>query len=102
MRTAVDYDLEGIGVIGSLMSNGEPTTISVEELAGLTIPKLFITTDNDVNPAVPTAIHDMYAISQEPKQVRVYPGTVHGTQMFNQPYGEEFTAVLMDFVESLR
>lgn len=102
LRAAVEYELEGLVVIGSFMSNGEPTKITADELAALTIPKLFITTENDRYPEVPKAIKDMYEIAQEPKLLRIFPGEVHGTEMFNQPYGEEFTAELLAFLEVLR
>lgn len=101
LRAAVEYDLEGIAVIGSLMGTGEPTTISVDELAALTIPKLFITTEED-GYDVPETIKDMYEISQEPKQLRIFPGDAHGTKMFKQSYGEEFTAELLAFLEAIR
>ena len=102
MRAAVDYDLEGLVVIGSLWSNGKPTNVTDDELAALTIPKLFITTENDRNSEVPVSVKDMYKISREPKLLRTFPGEAHGTEMFKLPYAEEFTAELMAFVESLR
>jgi predicted alpha/beta-fold hydrolase len=70
LRAAVEYDLEGIVIIGSLWSNGEPTA--------------------------------MYEAAQEPKQLRIFPGDVHGTLMFRQPYGQQFTAELLVFLEMLR
>jgi pimeloyl-ACP methyl ester carboxylesterase len=102
LRAAVEYDLVGVVVIGSLYTNGDPTHVTEEELAALSIPKLFITTENDVNPEVPLAIKSMYKVAQEPKALRIFPGEAHGTQMFNQPYGDEFTAVLLAFLESVR
>jgi len=102
LRAAVEYDLEGLVVIGSMMSNGEPTRTRPEELAALEMPKLFITTENDRYPEIPSAIRSMYKISQEPRLLRVFPGEAHGTEMFNQPYGEQFTAELLAFLEMLR
>jgi esterase/lipase len=101
LQAAVEYDLVGVAAIGSLMSNGEPTKITKDELAALTIPKLFITTENDGN-NVPETIKYMYEVSQEPKQLRIFPGAVHGTDMFKQPYAEQFTAELLAFLEALR
>jgi len=102
LRAAVEYDLEGLVVIGSLMGNGEPTRIKTDELAALAMPKLFITTENDRYEPIPAAVEDMYEIAQEPKQFRDFPGEAHGTEMFDQPYGEEFTAELVAFLEMLR
>ena len=101
LQAAVEYDLVGVAAIGSLMSNGEPTKITEDELAALTIPKLFITTENDGN-NVPKTIKRMYEVSQEPKLLRIFPGNVHGTDMFKQPYAEQFTAELLAFLEALR
>ncbi len=102
LRAAVEYDLEGLVVIGSMMSNGDPTRTRPEELAALEMPKFFITTENDRYPEIPSAIRSMYEISQEPRLLRVFPGEAHGTEMFNQPYGEQFTAELLAFLEMLR
>jgi dienelactone hydrolase len=101
LRAAVEYDLEGVVVMGSLMGTGEPTTVTGEELAALTIPKLFITTEDD-GYEVPETMKHMYDISQEPKQFRIFPGDAHGTKMFKQPYGEQVTAELLAFLEGLR
>lgn len=102
LRAAVEYDLEGLVVIGSMMSNGDPTKTRPEELAALEMPKFFISTENDRYPEIPSAIRSMYEISQEPRLLRVFPGEAHGTEMFNQPYGEQFTAELLAFLEMLR
>jgi pimeloyl-ACP methyl ester carboxylesterase len=101
LRAAVEYNLEGVVVIGSLWSTGEPTAVKADELAALTIPKLFITTEND-GFEVPESIKAMYEVSQEPKQLRIFPGEVHGTEMFDQPYAEQFTAELLAFLETVR
>jgi dienelactone hydrolase len=102
LRAAVEYDLEGVVVIGSFMGTGEPTKISMEELAAMKIPKLFITTEKDRYSEIPAAIKEMYELSQEPKLLRVFPGEAHGTEMFKQPYGEQVTAELLAFLEGLR
>jgi len=101
LRAAVEYNLEGVMVIGSLMGTGKPTTITADELVALTVPKLFITTEKD-GYNVPETIKYMYKISQEPKQIRVFPGDAHGTEMFKQSYEEEFTAELLAFLEAVR
>lgn len=102
LRAAVEYNLEGVVVIGSYLSNGAPTSTSTEELAALSMPKLFITTEQDVNPEIPIVVREMYHIAQEPKQLSLFPGEAHGTEMFNEAYGQEFTALLMAFLEALR
>ncbi len=99
LRAAVEYNLEGVVVIGSLMGTGKPTTITADELAALTVPKLFITTEKD-GYNVPETIKYMYDISQEPKQIRVFPGDAHGTEMFKKSYEEEFTGELLAFLET--
>jgi hypothetical protein len=102
LRAAVESDLEGLVVIGSLMGNGAPTSTSPEELAALEMPKLFITTENDRYKPIPRAVKDMYEIAQEPKQYREFPGEAHGAEMLNQPYGGEFTAELVAFLAMLK
>lgn len=106
LKAAVDSDLAGIVVISSLWSTGIGSSggalfMDRRELAQLTIPKLFVTTEYDDN-GVPFTMKSMYKVAPEPKAFEIFPGSVHGTDIFSTPQGEEFRDLLMDFLEKLR
>jgi hypothetical protein len=47
LKAATQHDLAGVAAISSTMSLGPPTDVTPGEIARLTIPKLFIYTEND-------------------------------------------------------
>lgn len=106
LKAALEEDLAGVGVISSLWTTGSgavggPLVVSRDELAQLTLPKLFVTTEQDGN-GVPAAMEEMYQTAQEPKGFQTYPGTVHGTDIFLTSAGEAFRDQLLAFLEGLR
>jgi hypothetical protein len=44
----------------------------------------------------------MYELSPDPKEIKVFPGRVHGTDLFKTYLGEEFRELLVNFLEGLR
>ena len=61
------------------------------------IPKLFITAENDntVDPAKTRALFDL---AIEPKEWKTYPGTAHGTDLFETENGEELQNRILEFI----
>lgn len=57
------------------------------EIEALKIPKLFIVSAEDV-PFVTDAKH-MYAIASQPKELYIYPGDNHGTDIFGGDNGDD-------------
>jgi len=102
LKAALTEELVGIGVIGSAWSTGGSVYVDSNDLAALTMPKLFVTTDNDRFPQVPPAMRAMYMRAAEPKQFQEYTGTVHGTELFGTTHRDEFRALLLTFLEGLR
>ncbi len=105
LKAAVDTDLAGVVIISSLWTTGSGSTggallVSHEELATLTLPKLFVTTEKDGN-GVPAMMKAMYEAAPEPKVLKIFPGTVHGTDIFTTAQGDECRALLVDFLEKL-
>lgn len=61
------------------------------------IPKMFITAEND--DTVPaTATRELYNLAAEPKEWHTYPGTAHGTDLFEGESGAELQLRIMDFI----
>lgn len=106
MKVVLETDLEGLVVIASSPSLGNPTQIKPEDYALLTMPKLYISAEDDTVDGTPTnipaTISLMHKVSPEPKGLRFFPGEAHGTELFDKENGEEFRALLLNFLEGLR
>ena len=50
---------------------------------------------------VPATMKAMYEAAPEPKALKIFPGTVHGTDIFFAPQGDEFRDLLVGFLEDL-
>ena len=102
LRAALDHDLAGLVVIASPMSSGTPTATEPDEFSRLKLPKLYVCAENDRYSLVIPQMKQMFDLSHEPKQIKFFPGTVHGTELFDTEYGDEFRHLLLSFVEQLR
>jgi dienelactone hydrolase len=101
MRAALDHELLGLGVIASVLSNGIPNEVSIEEVKLLKLPKILVYGAYDF----PTVTMDMKKITElaaEPKIIQVYQTYAHGTDIFNTEYGGQFSELLVSFLEDLR
>lgn len=68
-------------------------------LSDVTYPKLFIAAKNDTWAAATQADYENAA---EPRELVLYPDTsMHGTDLFQSPVGEQFLKALIDFVMNL-
>jgi pimeloyl-ACP methyl ester carboxylesterase len=101
LKAGLTEELVGIGVIGSGWSTGGGVSVERDQLAALTMPKLFVTTDNDRFTGIPAVMKSMYNAAPDPKQFQEYPGTVHGTEIFGTLYRDEFRALLLGFLAGL-
>ena len=61
------------------------------------IPKLFITAENDNTVAV-NKTRALYDLAAQPKEWQTYPGTAHGTDLFNTESGEELQKRILNFI----
>ncbi len=102
LKLALETEWEGLVVIASPMSLGRPTNVSRADFPALTMPKLFVCAEDDRYGGLAEAATEMYKLSPEPKEIRLFPGIEHGTELFDTPYGDEFTQALLDFLEGLR
>lgn len=62
-------------------------SVSDQEIQTLRIPKLFLASQTDT-PYVTDAQH-MYEIASQPKELFIYPGDNHGTDIFGGTNGDE-------------
>jgi alpha-beta hydrolase superfamily lysophospholipase len=101
MEAAQSYEFEGLVVISSTLSLGEPTKITDEDIERLTMPKLFICADRDRFERIVGETQYLYDNAPEPKQLKFFSGTAHGTELFYTQHAEEFRQLLLDFFEAL-
>jgi len=102
MEATQSYEFEGLVVIASTLSLGEPTAITDEDIERLTMPKLFICADQDRFERIVGETQYLYDNSPEPKQLMLFSGTAHGTELFYTEHADEFRGLLLDFLEALR
>ncbi|MBL8044890.1 MAG: dienelactone hydrolase family protein [Anaerolineales bacterium] len=70
-----------------------------DELRAITAPKLFITSENDKT-VKPEALQTMYELAVEPKELALYPGTAHGTDLFQTASGPELQKKILEFIQT--
>ena len=102
IRAALENDLKGLIVFASTMIAGagkNSLKVEQDDLADLTLPKLFITADKN-SYSVVDHIQRMYDMSPEPKDVILLEGSEHGTDLFDTEVGDELTITLLEFLEN--
>jgi pimeloyl-ACP methyl ester carboxylesterase len=103
IQAALDNDLFGLVVFASTMRAGarsDGLSIEMDDLQALTLPKLFITAEED-GFLVVDHTKRMFEASPEPKELILLPGSEHGTYLFATEVGDELTADLLAFLESI-
>jgi dienelactone hydrolase len=102
LNASMQEDLAGLVFIAGpreLLMNGKRYP---DDIVNPGMPKLFITADRDPYPIVISDTKRYYNDSPEPKQLIIYPETVHGTDIFNSPSGSQFHKALMDFLLAIK
>ena len=61
------------------------------------IPKLFITAEND-NTVPANSTRALYDLAAEPKEWQTYPGTAHGTDLFEGESNPELQQRILEFI----
>jgi len=71
-------------------------SVSDDEVKAIKAPKLFMASEND-DPFVTDARH-MYAIAGPPKEIHIYPGSAHGTDLFGGDNGDDPAQRVLHFI----
>ena len=72
-------------------------TVTDDELKAIQAPKLFIDSENDGSFITDT--QHMYAVATPPKEIHIYPGGAHGTDIFGGDNGDDPAQRLLHFIE---
>jgi pimeloyl-ACP methyl ester carboxylesterase len=84
-------------VIISTPTSFQGLAVSDDEVQAITAPKLFIGSEGDG--ATRTTLH-MFEVAPEPKEKHIYPGSGHGTFIFDSEYGADLRQRLIQFIEA--
>lgn len=96
-KLAVESNADGLVVVAS------PSEISQWGFAiqaadiNTDIPKLFITAENDDTVSA-SATRELFELAAEPKEWKTYPGTAHGTDLFEAANGEDVQKKILEFI----
>jgi alpha-beta hydrolase superfamily lysophospholipase len=104
LAAAIHHDLAGLVDLSGPMNIPGTRLVAEEELANLSIPKLFMIAEGDTIPDWPAFVSDfmeMAGESPEPKALIVYPGQAHGTALLREDFGDEVVERLLDFLSGL-
>ncbi|MBI5568289.1 MAG: dienelactone hydrolase family protein [Chloroflexi bacterium] len=80
-----------------LSAKGLTVRIEDSELQSLTMPKLFVSAERDAVVA-PAEARRTYDQSPEPKEIYLYPGTAHGTELFETEHAADLIQRLLAFI----
>lgn len=80
-----------------LSARGLTVRVEDAELQTMTMPKLFVSSEND-STVSPADARQMVDQAPEPKTIYLYPGTAHGTELFETKYAADLTQRLLAFI----
>ncbi len=80
-----------------LSAKGLTVRVEDAEVQAMTMPKLFVSSEND-NTVAPADARQLVDEAPEPKSIYLYPGTAHGTELFDTQYATDLTQRLLTFI----
>ena len=99
-KLAVESQANGLVVIASPPSISQwGFEINAADL-NVEIPKLFITAEND-DTVSPDATRELFVLAAEPKEWQTYPGSAHGTDLFEGESGTDLQQRILDFIQKI-
>jgi dienelactone hydrolase len=72
--------------------------VNETDLQAIKAPKLFINTEHDEG-GFTDSTRRMFAVAPEPKELSIYPGSAHGTDLFDTEQAADLTQQLIEFIE---
>jgi uncharacterized protein len=99
-KLAVESQASGIVILASPPSISQWNFEIQSADLNTDIPKLFITAENDKT--VPAgATRELYDLAAEPKEWQTYPGSAHGTDLFEGESETELQQRILDFIQMI-
>jgi pimeloyl-ACP methyl ester carboxylesterase len=91
-----ERNVAGLSLISS-PRGFEGLVVAPGDLAGLPYPKQFIASEDD-EPFV-TEVRTMHSQASDPKEIRLFSGNAHGTNLFNTDHKAEFETLLLSLIQ---
>ena len=95
--------LVGLVIISAprdMRSVGASLKVTRSDLADLAYPKLFIASREDR--PISGDVRGMYGWASDPKELEVFDGFAHGTDLFDTEHAEEFRELLLNFLAGVQ
>ena len=96
-KLAVESQADGLIVIASPPEISQWGFEIVSADLNIDIPKLFITAEND-DTVSPNETHALYDLAADPKEWQTYPGSAHGTDLFEGDSRAELQERILEFI----
>lgn len=98
-KVGASENVEGLVILAAPPEVPDLLTIEAADLA-TSAPKLFVSAERDhIVPLADTQA--LFDLAAEPKEWQTYPGTAHGTELFDTASGPALTQRLLDFFDSV-
>lgn len=101
VNVAFDRELEGIIIVAGTGSS-DPDRQDLADFISPNMPKLFIVSENDHIVDRTLAMTSLYESAPEPKIFITYPGSAHGTELFDTRYAQAFREAIFSFLYEIR
>ena len=95
LKAAASEKVAGVIALSSPQEFG--ITVSDADVKAIHAPKLFVASKDDTDFA--NAITHMYTVAAEPKELHIYEGSLHGTDMFNSDDGTDLIPRVLSFIK---
>jgi len=96
LKAAILARVDAVVAISS-PSEFEDVHLSDSELGGLKAPKLFVI--SDANEPFTSDTQHMFDVTPAPKDIRTYPGRIHGIRLFEGVSGADLWPALLGFLQ---
>ncbi len=101
VNAAFEQELAGL-VIVSGTGSSDPARQNLADMISPDMPKLFVVAENDSTPERALTMANLYENAPDPKIFKLYPGSAHGTELFDSKYKQDFRDLLFEFLEGTR
>jgi len=101
INVAFDRELDGLIIVAGTGSS-DPDRQNLADFISPNMPKLFIVSENDHIADRTLAMTSLFEDAPEPKVFETFPGSAHGTELFDTQYAGAFREKIYNFIGEIR
>ena len=101
VNVAFDRELDGLIIVAGTGSS-DPDRQNLADFISPNMPKLFIVSENDHIADRTLAMTSLFENAPEPKIFKTFPGSAHGTELFDTQYARAFRETIYNFLGEIR